>query len=117
MKSCRFLSCLEADDIEKKINELTKYLVRAMSSHSYYLISIIVYIFSKLKLSDGAIQQFASKFVDTVNAFVLEFAEKKEVTARVCSTTCTSPTSCIICWDFSSITLTIIVPISGGGEE
>lgn len=78
MKSCRFLSCLEADDIEKKINELTKYLVRAMSSHSYYLISIIVYIFSKLKLSDGAIQQFASKFVDTVNAFVLEFAEKKE---------------------------------------
>lgn len=79
MKSGRFLSCLEADDIEKKINELTKYLVRAMSSHSYYLISIIVYIFSKLKLNDDAIRQLESKrFLDTVNTFVLEFAEKKE---------------------------------------
>ena len=79
MKSRRFPSCLEADDIEKKINELSKYLIRAMSSHSYYLISIIVYIFSKLKLSDGAIRQLSSRqFVDTVNAFVLEFAEKEE---------------------------------------
>ncbi|KAK8826112.1 hypothetical protein WA556_003840, partial [Blastocystis sp. ATCC 50177/Nand II] len=72
-------NCLEADEMEKKLDKLNSYLLGAMSSHSYYLVSVIVYILSKLELDDRAMRLLESRhFVANVDSFVMEFAEKDD---------------------------------------
>ena len=65
--------------MEKKLDKLNSYLLGAMSSHSYYLVSVIVYILSKLELDDRAMRLLESRhFVANVDSFVMEFAEKDD---------------------------------------
>ena len=65
--------------METIIDKLNRYLLIAMSSHSFYLVAVIIYILSKLELDDHAMRLLESRrFVPSVDSFVTEFAEKDD---------------------------------------